>query len=232
MKKLLFFLCLLQGLSAIAQQAVLNNTSVGYVGEVYDLSGHPLIGKGYYDVKGTPLFTDNWGTGIIKFSNGNYMKDAPLRFSLYNNQLYSRKGDIEVALVDRVKEFSFVYEENNESHEVLFRNGYPESKPGVGEEQFYQVLVDGPRYQLLKRSYKTIQEVFDYTSAPAKAFNTWTELYIFDAHSRIFTQIKNKQPLADAMPGLAKEMARLSDNQRGKFKSEKDLTELVSKLNR
>ncbi|MEO7529790.1 MAG: hypothetical protein ABIS69_00220, partial [Sediminibacterium sp.] len=184
----------------------------------------------YTEVNGSPLFSDNWGIGIVKFTNGKYMKDVPLRFSLYNSELYSKKGDIEVMLVNSVREFSFSYEDNGSIRSVSFRNGYPGTKAGA-DQVFYEILVDGPRFQVLKHSNKTIREVSDYTSAPHKEFRLASELFIFDNQAQTLTQVKNKQPLAESVPVLAQEIARTTGNPTGKFRSEKDLIELVAKVN-
>lgn len=226
MKKQLLLAFLLYSVVATAQTSL--NGASGSIVEVYDAMGRPLTAKDRNAVTGSPMLNENWGTGTIKFHNGRTLQNASLRFNLFTNRLFYKVDELEFILVDPIDEFSFSYEENGKERSVLFRNGYPGTAPG-GRELFYEVLSDGPRFQLLKRNYKTIQDFYDYSAAPAKTFRLASELFVFDAQLQTFTMIKIKQPLHESAPVLAAEIEK-TGSPVGKFHSEKDLVDAMAKL--
>jgi hypothetical protein len=227
MKKHFLLPCILCSLLGSAQ-TTLNKANTSFV-ELYDANGRPLTSKSRKEIKGSPMLNDNWGKGTIKFRNKKVFENALLRFNLFSNKLFYKVDDMELAIIDPISEFSFSYEENNEQHSVVFRNGYPGNTTDPGEV-FYQVLSEGPRFQLLKHSYKTVQDYYEYGSAPTKIFRYASELFIYDAKMQTLKLVKNKQPLTESVPVLTAELAG-TDNPFGKFRSEKDLINLMNKLN-
>ncbi|MES2329089.1 MAG: hypothetical protein V4539_05760 [Bacteroidota bacterium] len=230
MKKHLLLFCLLPALYSSGQTALANGGS-GVPGliEIRDVSGRPFTATAT-EVKGSPLLSENWGTGYVKFANGRILKDVSLRFNLFNNELYYKLEDIEFVFVDPVTEFSFSYDEKGKSHFAFFRNGYPGTRPGSGT-LYYEVLTDGKRYKLLKRNYKSISEAYEFNSIPSRIFRQNGELYIYDAQARALIPVKYKQSLSELVPELSGQLAQLQGNEKGRFKSEKELVELFTQLN-
>lgn len=226
MKKHFLLPCILCSLLGSAQ-TTLNKANASFV-EVYDAYGRPLTVKNRNEVKGSPMLSDNWGKGMIKFRNKKILENTLLRFNLFSNKLFCKVDDIEITIVDPVSEFSFSYEENDEPHSVVFRNGYPGNTTFAGEV-FYEVLSEGSRFQLLKHSYKTVQDYYEYGTTPTKIFRYASELFIYDAKMQTLTLVKNKQPLTESVPVLTAEFAGTA-NPLGKFKSEKDLVNLMATL--
>ena len=227
MKKHLLLPCILCSLLGSAQ-TTLNKANGNFV-EVYDAYGRPLTVKNRNEVKGSPMLNDKWGKGTIKFRNKKILENALLRFNLFSNKLFYKVDDMEFAIIDPVSEFSFSYEENDEQHSVVFRNGYP-GNTNLASEVFYEVLSEGSRFQLLKHSYKTVQDYYEYGRTPTKIFRHASELFIYDAKMQTLALVKNKQPLTESVPVLTTEFAG-TDNPFGKFKSEKDLINLIAKIN-
>jgi hypothetical protein len=228
MKKQLLFFCLLPGLWSPAQTA-LTGPGSGKPIDIRDAAGRPFTTTAS-EIKGNPLFTESWGTGYVKFTNGRILKDISLRFNLFNSELYYKLEGLEFVFIDPVSEFSFSYEDNGKSGFAFFRNGYPGAKPR-SERIFYEVLSEGNRFHLLKRNYKTIHESYGYGAIPVKAFQSITEWYIYDSQSGAVSLVKNKQPLAISVPEMATLINRIPGNETGKFRSEKELVDLVARLN-
>ena len=228
MKSFLFFSFVLVTFISSAQSSFGGNNS--NLTEIYDVNGWPLSSKVKYEIKGSPMLTDNWCKGSVKFSNGRILKDALLSFNLFNNQLYYKLEDIQFSFIDQISEFTFLYEENGKEKNLLFRSGYPGNTPVAGRI-FYEVIAEGPRFQLLKHSYKALRDYYEYSTALAKNFRLFSDMYIYDMQTKSLKYIKNKQLLAELMPGQAEEIARLSGEKYYKFRSEKDLGDLVARLN-
>lgn len=222
MKKVLLFFCV---------YTLLYNPGYTQISalDLRDMSGRPIAATNS-EIKGSPFLNDKWGTGYVKLGNGRVIKDIFLRFNLFSNELNYKVDEVEFALTENASEFFFSYEEEGISHQVLFRNGYPGAKPATAK-LFFEVMADGPRFQLLKRSYKSVSESYGYGSAPVKAYRQESEIFIYDAQLGSISLVKNKQPLGESVPELAKIIAALPGNENGKFKSEKELVNLFVKLN-
>jgi hypothetical protein len=228
MKMHLLLFCLLAMLSASAQTGNVGadaNKTFNIRGEY----GRPLASAAA-EIKGSPLVSENWGRGYVKFWSGRILKDIPLRFNLFNSELYYQLDGEDFIFIEPVNEFSFPYEDNGISCLAFFRNGYPGTKP-ASKQIFYEVLLEGSRFQLLKHNYKVIRESYGYGREPIKVFEPGSEWYVYDSQSKLIHLIKNKKPLTASVPELAVLVNRLKGNETGKFKSEKELIDLVARLN-
>ena len=229
MKKLLLFASVFATIACSSQSSVNGNNSS--LSDTYDVAGWPLSAKVRYQIKGSPMLSDNWGNGSVKFSNGRVLKNALLSFNLYSNQLYYKLDEIQFSFVDPINEFAFEYEESGKKRNAFFRNGYPGNSPAANRI-FYEVLAEGPRFTLLKYTYKTLQDYYEYAAALTKIYKQVSEWYIYDKQVKSLKQVNNKQLLADLMPGQADEIAKLSGDKNYRFRSEKDLLDILSRLNR
>jgi hypothetical protein len=226
MLKLLLFCCLF---TVISGQAQLLDTRTSEILDISAIKGTSFSGKRSAEISGSPLLSENWGKGTVKFSNGRLFRDVSLQFNLYTNQLHYQLEGMVFAFLDPIKEFVFTYEETGENRTVLFRNGYPSQ--GVSNEwTFYEVLMQGSRFQLLKHNYKTVRDFKDYSSTTARSYHFVSELFIYDKQTKSLKSIKPNTILATVLPDQADAIATISSNKNYKFHSEKELSELLAKL--
>jgi hypothetical protein len=228
MKKHLLFFCLFGVLYSSAQTAFTGG-GAGKSMDIRDASGRPFTTT-VTEIKGSALLSESWGIGYVKFANGRILTNVSLRFNLFNSELYYKLEGLEFVFIDPVREFSFSYEDNGISCFAFFRNGYPGATP-ASQQIFYEVLSEGSRFQLLKRNYKSVGESYGYQALPSKVFQSKWEWYLYDSQLKSTRLVKNKQPLIASVPELAVLVNRIAGNETGKFRSEKELVDLVTRLN-
>ncbi len=197
----------------------------------YDISGKPLASKGPA-MEGSPMLNNNWGKGLVKFKNGNWVSDVELQFNVRENELYFRKNEQSFSFVDTVKEFILAYEEEKVSHSVLYRSGYP----SIGKNQslqFFEVVQDGSLLQLLKLTTKVLVENNSYGRGKEKEYKDSFQWYVFNVKNREITRIKkDKASLLQALPDYAERIEQLTKENGYKLRTEEEIAELINLLNR
>lgn len=216
MKKNLLFFCLCAAVYCSGQ-----SSRAVYIN---DMTGRSVSTE-ITEIKGTPLLNEDWAKGEVKFANGTFAKDIPIRYNIFSGELHFQRDEVAYTFSEPVSQFSFSYKDRGKDHAMLFRNGYPGPKSAM----FYEVLAEGPRFQLLKRFIKTVVETQNYASAPSKSFKDATEIYVYDSKLWTINVIKNKQ-LAESTPEIAPLLATVPGNEKGKFKSEQELVDLFTKI--
>jgi len=209
-------------------QTLGNLNSSAFV-EGFDIKGKPFTAKKEESIEGSPMLNDEWAQGSVKFTNRRLLTKVELQFSVYDNELYFRKDNIVYMFADPVKEFSFSYSDNSGSHNVLFRNGYPDFDNRKGSS-FYQVLADGSKIQLLKYMYKRISENNPYASPGERTYNDIEELFVYDSAKGKLIRIKSdKTSLIKALPTCETNINNFFSAR--KKASEDELKSHVAKLN-
>lgn len=230
MKPVLFLLSLIFCITAFTQNAGIDG--VTSLTQLYDSSGRSLLGKKNIKIIGSPMLNENWGTGEVKFTNGRILRNANLRYNLVTGKLHYKIDELEITFLDPVSEFSYSYTNaDGENCKVVFRNGYPGTAPGAGLV-YYQVLAESPRFQLLKNMYKKLDDHYEYNGPVSKIYLLSTELYLYDSQSKNLISLKNKQSLINSIPELEDEVNRKLGHSNGKFRSEKELIDLIARLNK
>ena len=197
----------------------------------YDISGKPLTNNGPA-MEGSPMLNSNWGKGLVKFKNGNWVRDVELQFNLRENELYFRKNHQSLAFVDTVLEFILAYEEEKIPHSVLYRSGYPFQGKNKNF-QFFEVVQDGPFLQLLKLTTKVVVEKNSYGRGKEKEFRESFDWYVFDVKKTEITRVKkDKSSLKQALPDYAERIELLTKENGYKLRSEEEIAELINLLNR
>ena len=224
-----YLLCLGIHCCLICHGQLITESQNSFFLNVYDISVRTIIFKNNYDIQGTPMFNKDWGKGTVKFFNGRLLKDVSLQYDAFSNELYFKVDSMVFAFVNPVKEFALEYEEKGKILSALFRNGYPGNKPAAANI-FYEVLQEGARFQLLKHTYKIIRDSYDYSAPLSKIYWPVYELYIFDKETMMLKSLLNKGSLAEVMPEYAEPIAQLTGSKHYKFRSEKELADILLKL--
>ena len=228
--KYLFFLIVADFLflnsfsQTVASANVLGSTA-------YDISGKPLASKGPA-MDGSPMLNSNWGRGLVKFKNGNWVSDVELQFNIRENELYFRKNNQTFSIVDTVQEFILAYEEEGIPHSVVYRSGYP----SIGKHnslQFFEVIQDGSNLQLLKLTTKVLVEKNSYGRGKEKEYKESFQWYVFNVKKGEITRIKkDKSSLQQALPDYTERIELLTKENGYKLHTEEEIADLINLLNR
>ena len=213
--------------SAAAAQTVTSTTTNALT--VTDITGKPLPNKGAI-TKGSPMLNENWGTGMVKLHTGAWVKEVPLQFNLEQNELYFQRNQQMFEFSEPVAEFILGYEEEGKTHSAHFRCGYPP----IGRyspQTYYEIAVDGPKVQLLKKITKVAIERNEYGVGMGKEYKLAVQWVIFDVTNNSISKIKRDvSSLKEALPTYATQINQLAETR--KPKSEEDFIALVQGLNR
>jgi len=210
-------------------QTVNNNNS--YLLEAYDVKGRPFTSEVNREIRGTPMFTDSWGLGNVVFEKGRAVRQIELKFNLVRNEVYFKKEDMVLTFLEPVLEFSFAYDSTGEKKYAYFKRGYP-TEGSRTNANFYQVLADGKKVQLVKYVAKIIMEEFSYGTSPTKSYKLVEEYYIYDIRSsQLFRLKKNLSAISKALPEYTKALNQFMAEKGYKFRSEQEMLELVNYLN-
>ncbi len=231
MKKLIITGAVFLSVLNVYSQSVSNSFNGGPTAEAYDVSGRPLSNVNKIDIDGSPMLSDTWGSGIVKFEGGKQIAFDELQFSLFENELRFRKNKTEFAFADPVKEFKISYTKEGESMVGIFRNGYPDnSKKTIAS--YYQVLADGNKLHLLKYSSKSIQDNYSYGGPMRKIYKESYEYFLYDAKNETIKPVKfDKASLTKALPDFENAIDEFSKTKKNKLRTEADAVELLNYLN-
>lgn len=228
--KYLFFLIVADFLFLNSNSQTVASTNM-FEMNAYDISGKPLASKGPA-MEGSPMLNSNWGRGLVKFRNGNWVSDVELQYNIRENELYFRKDNQIFSFVDTVQEFILAYEEEGVPHSVLYRSGYP----SIGKNkslQFFEVVQDGANLQLLKLTIKVLIEKNSYGRGKEKEYKDSFQWYVFNLKKREITRIKkDKSSLQQALPDYAERIELLAKENGYKLRTEEEIAELINLLNR
>lgn len=199
---------------------------------VYDVNGKPLS-LANTDIEGTPMLNNNWGKGQVIFASGRTLKDVPLQFNIFSNELCFQKDNTTYAFAEAIKAFRFIYtgDEGGENN-VYFQSGYPAVNNNDGNT-YYQVLADGQHFQLLKLTSKKIREVQLYNGPLKKEYADVSEYFIYSVQDGKMMSVKmDKSSLASTLTGYETQVNQFAAEKKSKLKKEDDVVELINSLNK
>lgn len=208
-------------------QAIMSS-SYSSSGEV-DLRGNPLISKPL-EAEGSPFLNLHWGKGIVKLKNGKWYRDIPLRFNMESNTLYFERTGISFSFVDTVVEFFIAFEEEGESHSYIYRAGFP----AIDKQQatdFYEVVADGKKMQLLKFNNKIITMKGQYGQENRKEYKLIEQWYVYDVKKGALHRIKRDIPsIKRAMPDYTEAINSFRAQRKRRLQNDDDLKALFAFL--
>lgn len=227
MKKYLFLACLFCQSHSFAQ--VLYNNNPVSLQDMYADLGWQNAGKDKATLKGSPMFREEWSRGKVVFSNGRVLADALLHFNLFQHRLYYQLDSLAFVFVEPVREFTLQSVDKGDTVNHVFRNGYPGVNPGSWQT-YYELIADGPTFQLVMLPRKILRDYYDYGSPITKIFRLVTDYFIFNKQDYSLAGIKPKQLLSTIIPGKDVEIARLAGVKNFRFDSEKKLGDVIAQL--
>lgn len=194
-----------------------------------DIAGRPYSSIAPSDIEGSPFLLADWNWGAVKFKNGRFAKDIFLRFNIYNNQLYFKKGNDQLEFVTPVNEFMIGYMKEFDSVAVVYRSGYPATEK-TSPETFFELLADG-KFQLIKYQFKTIRSFKPYNQPERKQFADGEQLFAF-VDGKMIKLKKDKDAIIEALPQYANSIKAILDSKKIKLKNEEGVAQLFGELNK
>lgn len=226
---LLFFL--VTNITFSFAQTVQNNISGdGQMNAVLKFTGDIINTIKPDGIAGSPLLSDNWDTGYVKFTGNRIATKIPLQYNLTNNTVYFQRDGSRYKFVDRVIEFSFATAVNNNYSQHLYRSNYP-SNGNLNDLTFYEVAAEGVKYQFLKYGFKTVREHFVWNAPAQKEYHYREEWYIYDNQLKTFHPVSNKKSILAAMPQYKNQIEALCDKNKWSLKEAAQIVQLVRELN-
>lgn len=242
MKKCILTGCLAICIHAYAQRAATNFilrdqgkfiTTDDMSARSADFVNNNSAKNGRMDHAAGSVFLDGkWNTGYVQLQNGTVVSNLPVRYNVYNDQLYYLKDSVELVLQDLVPEFGYSYtSETGETKTISFRSGYPAINKN-GNNSFYEVVVGGA-VNLLKRRFKHLRQQGLTTGIISYKIEDTEAWYGYSASKNTIVRIKkNAGPLTELLgPGSVNKLDELIKSNNFKLNIEKDLVRLFEILN-
>ena len=230
--RLLLFLLLIT-LMAKTQTNTNVITSGGRTVGVYDnIYGAVLPVIKPDDIDGTPFFSDDWNKGTVIFKKGKKADSLRLKFDIINNKVYFKQDSLTLEFLDEVSSFRFNYYEDAELKTAFFKNGYPVDGAQTAVT-FYQVLVEGNSFHLLKHLKRLIREEYVYNGPPKRKFVMQDTWYVYDVKKTQLMLVKpNKASLQKKLNAESDRIEELCKKNKWDLKTTDQMIALFTELNK
>jgi hypothetical protein len=226
-------LIVLSAKSQISGGAYAGANGVGGNFEIQNNDGRMVPIGAKEDTKGSPLLLDNWVKGTVILKNGVRFQDTALNYSLFEDKLYFKRLNQFYIVEGVISEF-YLANDSKDYSLLHFVSGYPATKITNGTN-FFQVLADGSRYQLLKWARKKIREAYNYGGPTETSYVQQDAYCIFEKNSRTMFEVSNKPNVTAIKNTLSIEDSiwkAYLHNHPGSNKSEASMIHFVNYLNK
>lgn len=220
------------GIFQVTGQSITSQVSTNFMVEAYNIRGRPIVNKDNDNIEGSPLLSNEWSKGTVYFRDGGIAKDIDIKFNLEKNELYfNRSGEL-FLFNDPVLSFRILLQAEGNTGELLFRSGYPVNGR-FSKETLYEVIADGPKFQLVNFRFSYPSDIYVYGSTGSKKkFTPSEEIYVYDVAFGKMTKVKRSESsVSDALPDLKAKINQLIATNKLKLKSNDDLKKLFDLLN-
>jgi hypothetical protein len=159
-----------------------------YLSDVFSTQVKPKSSSG---IDGSPFIFDQWLLARVLLLDDRIADSVYIRMNAYNNNLHFKdeKGE-EMQSKVRVKEI-LIIDTNKTWHNALFRTGY-----GSNANVFYEVVTDGKKMQLLRKTVVLLWETKVLGEEDKKTFQLDEEIFL-SANGELYKQNKKCSILTD-----------------------------------
>jgi len=194
-----------------------------------------ITGRPYYPTEGTvngsPFLNDEWKRCIIKLRDGRYFENVPVKLNLLNQTLHYNTAagtemEVSPGLITGLQII-----DTSETGQTSVRHFYCGFN-AVGnndEHTFYEAVVEGKSGLLLCRKVR-LAEVKVVGLATQKEYQSSEEYYV-GVDSNIVKCKKSASFFIELFADKKDEVKKYIDDQKLKFKSEKDYRRIVTYYN-
>jgi hypothetical protein len=215
----------------IQGQGVTTSVSTNIYMEAYNIRGRAFENKDAVAYDGSPLMNDNWGKGSVTFKDGKMVKEIDLKFNLEKNELYFNRDGGMFLFNDPVSAFQITYGLGSRTIFSTFKSGYPVNGR-LGEQVFYEVIYEGPRYHMLTFRYSYLGDANRYGGGVKQAFVTGEELYVYETGVKMMHRVKRQESsIKEALPKVQDKINQICSENKLKLKNNEELIKLFSILN-
>lgn len=126
-----------------AQAQVTQNTNLYELADPDQLNVSLLYGNQKSNFKGSPFYNEGWKTGTVTVNDGIEYKDIQLRFNVYNDELWYKKTEENIIVINRVNVKAFRWkDENGMAH---FEKCFIQKKP-----YYMEIIYADQHFQIYK----------------------------------------------------------------------------------
>lgn len=202
MSRLIFILSIwLPAAVANAQgnAAAANGTSM--VTKLEDVSGSLYFDVNAKSTKGTPFLLDKTANGMLAVQKKEETKynGFECRFDLLNNSIQVLFAGNWYVLKDRLNEAKLYYMQGNDTVKFTLRSNYP-AAAGNDSLTIYEVVEDGPAFQLLRYLRKTKADISIQGSAYQYEYRQTESWYLYNAAMKKMAAIQKNVLTINIVP--------------------------------
>lgn len=204
--------------------------NIGKNAVLTDINGVAIYVEKPENAVGSPMLTDVWSIGNVKFANGKKADSVALKFDLEKQKLLTTNLQQILEYTDEVQEFVFSYVEGSLLTDALFKSGYPETD-GHKSSALYRVLAEGPKIQLLQYTKKEAHEVRTYNQPLTINYLETNTLYVYDTLVKTIHKVKcKKSSVTGALSAYEQSIERLCADNNWDLKTVDQLKLLIQQL--
>jgi len=197
--------------------------------EAYDLTGKRIPLGEQMSAIGNKMLNDQFSEGIVKFQGSPAIYHLMINFSLLDNELYFKKDSLILAFEKPVDSFSMIVKNKGITKIMNFKRGYPESASN-SKNSFYEILINGPKLQLLDFHYKVEEERYSYGGPITKEYAERHKFFIYDVIQKTISEISpTLKSIKKSLPLYSSIIEKFTDD--NKIKTSDNLASLVTYIN-
>lgn len=210
---------------------ILQNSDNKIIGTLGDVKGVIITTFRPNDIKGIPYLGEEWNRGSVSFKNGKVVDSLLLQFDLVTNLLYFKQEGVMQTFMEEVTSFRFYEIPCADQKNMIFRSDYP-SYGQQRQNNFYQVLEEGPKYHLLCYRAGKINETYVYGGLPKRSYATLDVLFLYNVKTGEINKLTlSKKAILKLLPSFADTIESLCRKNNWQLKSESEIKELIRELN-
>ncbi len=217
----------------IAAGVFLSVTSISYASaqSFNDVSSIQVILNKYDNVDGSPYLSDTWLQGSVKLANNpKTYTQLLLKYNQEEDNLYFQGEDNTIlGFNDPVSEFKINTIRDGMPYIAIYKNGY-KNVAGTIVNSFFEVLAGG-KTQLLKKTFKTIEETKEYGSAVVQRKLVVNTRYFLYTDGQAIMVKPNEKSILQALNSKLTELKTFIAQNKINFKSDADLSRLIDYYN-
>lgn len=193
-----------------------------YLREIFSSPFEPKYSAG---IDGSPFLFDQWLLARVQLTDDRIADSIFIKLNAYSSKVHFKNEDGEEMQASvPIKEITII-DNNPLWHNTIFRTGYT----GFFKE-FFQVLADGKKMQLLKKMVIIKWETKVLGGEDKKTFQLDRELF-FSANGSLFKQNKKCASLSEIFGTNTEEVLRFINTNDIKCNREDDMRKLVDYFN-
>jgi hypothetical protein len=183
-----------------------------------------FVPETYTKIEGSPYLSTEWAYAKIKLADSRKFDSVLVKLDLYENKVHFKDEQGRERMVSIAVHEIEIKDMSSKWNNAVFVSGY-----GGNSHEFYQVLVDGTKAQLLKKMNVIIKETKDFNKPEKNSFELQNILCIY-SKDIFYLEKKNCLSMVPAFKDDNKMMAFISSTDI-KCNKESDLSKLVNYYN-